>query len=206
MLLNNKILIVYTKEYARVLNNTLIMKLTTFILFMVLSVGLSGQNAKTDSLRNAIRNDARWAITHAEYSKGEKLLDSLILVEPSNPRNYFVKAESYYYQIKEDSLMINLDKSLLFGMDSIEVLNEVYDFYTFQKVDNEKRVETVNKMIVVYPTDGELYMKRRGVKIDLGDYEGAMKDLEIAAALGNLRAKESIIDIEETSKKIKIPR
>lgn len=175
---------------------------------MVISVGLSGQSAKTDSLRNAIRNDARWAITHAEFSKGEKLLDSLIVVEPSNPRNYFVKAESYYYQIKEDSLMINLDKSLLFGMDSIEVLNEVYDFYTFQKVDNGKRIETVNKMITIHPEDSELYMKRMVIKSALGDYEGSMKDIEIAASLGNESAKEGLLEIKEAKKrfdKMKLP-
>jgi len=176
------------------------MKLALTVSLLFVSVSLSGQNL--DSLRNALRSDARWAITHAEFSKGEKLLDSLILVEPSNPKNYYVKAESYYYQIKEDSLMINLDKSLLFGLDSIEVLNQIYDFYSFQKLDNGKRIETVNKMIAIRPTDGELYMTRRRVKVVLGDYEGSEKDLEIAASLGSVTAKESIKYIEEKRKRL----
>jgi len=173
---------------------------------MVLSVGLSGQNAKTDSLRNAIRNDARWAITHAEFSKGEKLLDSLILVEPTNPENFFSKAHSYYYQKNLDSLNVCLGKALMIGHDSIRVYREYYRYYSFQQENLEKCLFYINRMIDIQPKNSDLYMERRSVKIDLGDYEGAMKDLEIAAALGNLRAKESIIDIEETSKKIKIPR
>ena len=81
-------------------------------------------------------------------------------------------------------------------------------FTLFQKVDNEKRIETVNKMIAIHPTDGELYMKRRSVKIDLGDYEGSTKDLEIAASLGSKSAKGSLIYKEEktTYEKISSPQ
>ncbi|WP_125869944.1 tetratricopeptide repeat protein [Williamwhitmania taraxaci] len=179
------------------------MKLTTFILFMVISVNLSGQNANTDSLRNAIRSDARWAITHAEFSKGEKLLDSLILVEPRNPENFFSKAQSYYYQKNLDSLTICLEKALMIGNDSIRVYSEYYRYYSFQQENLEKCLLYINRMIDIQPKNSDLYMERMRVKTVLGDYDGSVKDLEISASLGNEIAKEGLIEIKEAEKRFK---
>ena len=115
------------------------MKFTLIISLCLLSINLNGQNMQIDSIRDNLRSDANWSIIQNEFCKGEKLLDSLILLEPNNPKNYFEKARSYYFQIKEDSLLINLNKSLLLGMDSLAVLKQIYDFYSFQKKDNAKK-------------------------------------------------------------------
>ncbi len=176
------------------------MKFTLFISLLLVSVNLSGQNL--DSLRNAVRSDASWAITHGEFSKGEKLLDSLMLLEPNNSKNYFEKAKIYYFQIKEDSLLINLNRSLSLGMDSLTVLNQIYDFYTFQKNDNAKRIEAVNSMISNNPNNSELYIKRSGVWTDLRNFDESWKDLEHAASLGNENAKIILQEIILTRKKL----
>jgi len=179
------------------------MKLILSIMLLAIGFALKGQPLEIDSLRKTLRSDAKWAITHKDYLKGKEILGKLIIEEPSNSENYFIKAMIYYYQKKSDSLTICLNKALELGRDSMRVFREFFRFYSFQQDDNSKCIYYINKMIILQPNNCELYMERRSLRIDIDDYTGFWKDTEIAARLGNVTAKEQLESREKDTKRLK---
>ena len=179
------------------------MKKIMLLPLLLISISLYGQGTINDSIRKTQYGDAWWARTHGDYKKSERILDNLIKLEPTNPKNYFEKANIHYLKKNVDSMSIYFNRALELGMDSMKVLDEYYSYYTLQMRDNNKRIEYVDKMIKIQPSNSIFYLKRSSIWLDLHNYDDSWKDLEKAASLGNEQAKKSMEYIIETRKKLK---
>lgn len=180
------------------------MKQLLLIILIAFNCPLFGQNFNSDSLNKALRSDASWAIRQGEYSKAKVMLDSLIMIEPHNAENYFVESLFFYYQKKTDSIIISLNKALELGHDSMRVYKEFYRYYTFKQKDINKCFVYINKMIEMQPNNPDHYMERSSLKVDLGDFDGSWSDIEMAAKLGNVNAKEQIDSREKDTERLRL--
>lgn len=179
------------------------MKLIYLIILTATNFTLLGQNLERDSLNIKMRKDAEWAIVHEDYSKAKEMLDKLILEEPDNPENYFVKSKIYYYQKNLDSLRTCLELALKFGNDTMRVYQEFLDYYLEQDKNYSERLKYINKIILLQPENSKYYLFRSSIWSSLGNSEESWKDLEKAASLGSEEAKRDIQEILETREKLK---
>lgn len=149
-----------------------------FLLYSIITIRTYAQDNATDYYERGYR------YLSIDKEKAIEYLSKSIKLDNKNPDAFFHRGITYFKQDQFDSALLDFDKAYELNPD-LSII-EMYKGFTYRNQgDFNSALESFSNYISLHPTDTSAYsyILRGKMKYELGDFNGAVNDYDMATKL-----------------------